>query len=95
MNDKFALRLTEYLNSECSDFDLSYTWEWNDGMQYCEVDVKRECHENRNKTVCFKYNEKNDDLLIELSEDSFYVTREFDQTVKYFWMLVAPALFHN
>ena len=30
---------------------------------------------------------------IELSEDSFYTTREFDETVKYFWMLVSPSLF--
>jgi len=45
------------------------------------------------KMLNFRYDKNNDDLLIELSEDSFYITREFDQTVKYFWMLIAPTLF--
>jgi hypothetical protein len=37
----------------------------------------------------------NDELEIELSEGSFYETREYDYSVKYFWMLVAPSLFPN
>jgi hypothetical protein len=45
------------------------------------------------KYLNFKYTEEVDDLEIELSEDSFYGTREFDETVKYFWILVSPSIF--
>lgn len=92
MNKKFSERLTEYLDSECSDYSMSYTWEWNDDANYCEVLVKSD-YSNREKCLKFKYNEEKDVLLIELGEDSFYETQEFDFTVKYFWMVVSPALF--
>jgi len=95
MNDKFAKRLEEYLSSECSDYSLEYEWSWNDDTNCCEVVIKRNDHTKHSKELCFQYNEKNDDLTIELSEDSFYITREFDKSVKYFWMLIAPAIFPN
>ena len=94
MNSKFKERLEEYLNSECSDYDLSYNWEWVEDCQFCEVEVKRNGTPYV-KSLYFRYNEKENDLTIELSEDSYYVTREFDESVKYFWMLVSPALFPN
>lgn len=90
MNDKFTKRLNEYLDSECDDYDMTYSWEWNDDAQLCEVDINRGKYSKR---LFFRYNKDKDDLLIELSEDSFYTTREFDSSVKYFWMLVAPTLF--
>lgn len=93
MNDKFAKRLREYLESECSDYDLKFSWEWDSDCDWCEVTITRDCGEQHAKELKFKYDEGKDDLLIELSEDSYYATREFDSTVKYFWMLISPAIF--
>ena len=95
MNQKFANRLNDYLESECSDYDMKFSWEWNEDIDCCEVEVKRDDYTQYSKCLFFKYDENKDDLKIELSEDSFYTTREFDETVKYFWMLVSPALFPN
>jgi hypothetical protein len=93
MDSKFAKRLEEYLSSECSDYGLSYSWEWNEDGECCDVIITRD--ENEHKSIRFKYNVKNDDLKIELSEGSYYTTREFDRTVKYFWMLICPVLFKH
>ena len=95
MNNKFTKRLEEYLTSECDDYDLTYKWEWCEDTGRCEVEIKRDDYSQNTKDLNFRYNEKDDDLTIELSEDSFYVTREFDQTVKYFWMLISPSIFPN
>ena len=93
MNEKFAKRLNEYLANECFDYDMTYSWEWNEDLNGCEVEIKRDDHTQYIKRLFFKYDEVNNNLKIELSEGSFYTTREFDNTVMYFWMLVAPALF--
>ncbi len=90
MNDKFVKRLTEYLDSECSDYGMKYSWEWDDD---CEVKITLDHDPDRLACINFRYNEDDDDLSIELIEDSFYRTREFDETVKYFWMKVSPSLF--
>jgi len=92
MNNKFANRIAEYLESECSDYGLEFTWKYEEYMGCVVAEIKRENTEY-NCSVNFKYNEEKDELLIELCEDSFYPTREFDHTVKYFWMLVSPELF--
>ena len=92
MNEKFRERLNEYLDSECSDYGMSYTIEFNEDGNIFEAEIKSD-HNDNSKTLTFKYDEEENDLLIELNEDSFYETREFDETVKYFWMLVTPALF--
>ena len=92
MNKNFAKRIEEYLRSECNDYDLEYYWTWDEDTQNCEVTVMR------NKECCsinFRYNEKDNYLKIELSEDSFYRTEEFEPSVKYFWMLISPHLFKN
>lgn len=94
MNKLFAERLKEYLDSECEDYSMSYTWEWSEDMNYCIVTVKNDFNDN-SKDINFRYNEVTGQLSIELSEDSFYETAEYEFTVKYFWMLVAPALFPN
>ena len=93
MNSKFTKRLESYLSSECSDYDLVYEWEWCEDTQCCEVEIKRDDQSQNTKCLNFRYNDTDDDLSIELSEDSFYVTREFDHTVKYFWMLISPSIF--
>jgi hypothetical protein len=90
MNDKFSDRLSEFLDHECEDYGLSYSWEWNEDMQCCDVEIKRDDHLF---CVAFWYNEDEDALEIELTEDSWYITREYDSSVKYFWILVGPALF--
>lgn len=92
MNKKFANRLTEYLDSECDDYDLNYDYKWEEDLGCCEVIITRE-HYNESKTLYFQYDEQRDNLLIELSEDSFYETKEFDWSVKYFWMLISPVFF--
>ena len=90
MNDKFAKRLNEYLDSECGDYGMSYTWEYNLDNEYVEATIKVD---ERTKEIVFTYDESNDMLSIELSEDCYYETKEYDWTVKYFWILVTPALF--
>lgn len=92
MNKKFAKRLEEYLSSECGDYDLEYSLEWDEDMRYCKATIERN---GKSCDLCFRYNEEEDYLSIELSEDSFYKTEEFNHTVKYFWMLVSPYLFSN
>lgn len=99
MDNKFAKRLEEYLESECADYGFSYKWRWEPDTECVEVEISNELSitnesTKKSKLLNFRYNEKDDDLLIELSEDSFYVTREFNETVKYFWMLVSP-IFYN
>jgi hypothetical protein len=93
MTSKFAERLKEYLDTECSDYSISYKWESDDENEKCEVEVQNDYNKDLKKYVNFKYDEEKDDLLIETSEDSYYETREYDWTVKYFWMLISPALF--
>ncbi len=94
MNKKNAgeEKLKNFLNNECNDFDLEYEIEWVEDYDNFEAVVSRE---DKKVSVFFKYNENTKNLSIELSEDSYYVTEHFDWTVKYFWMLIAPALFPN
>lgn len=93
MNNKFNKRIEEYLSSECSDYDLVYKWEWCEDTGKCVVEIKRDDYSQNTKELYFRYDNNKDDLSIELSEDSFYVTREFDSSVKYFWMLISPSIF--
>jgi len=94
MTDKFTERLTEYLDSECDDYGLRYSWEWNEDAADCVVTIEND-YSDLSKELIFRHSENDNDLLIELTDDCFYTTREFDQTVKYFWMLIAPAIFPN
>lgn len=95
MNEKFSKRLTEYLNSETDNYSMEYTWEWDEDMNCCVATIQDQYDQSRFKQINFRYDEAKDELKIELCEDSYYATREFDETVKYFWMLVSPALFPN
>lgn len=94
MNKNFNNRLTEYLETECSDYGLQYDYKWCEDTQCCEVEITTD-HNDNLKTINFRYDELKDNLSIELSEDSFYETKEFDWSVKYFWMLISPVLFPN
>lgn len=91
MTKEFADRLNEYLESELSDFSLDYSWEWNEDNNSCEVKIWRGVNPPVETIINFKFN--GSDLEIELSEDSYYVTREYDSTVKYLWMLLGSRLF--
>lgn len=92
MNNKFAELLKEYLDSECDDYGLSYTWNWNEDTECCEVTVKQE-HTGHSAEVDFRFDESKESLTIELSEDCYHETHHYDQTVKYFWMLISPSIF--
>lgn len=88
MNKDFSEKLKEYLDSECDDYDLSYKWDWIEDCNFCEVIVTR-----LDYTSCINFKYENNDLAIELSEDSYYKTRWWESSVKYFWMLISPDLF--
>jgi hypothetical protein len=90
MNNKFCDLLNEFLDHECDDYGLSYSWEWNEDMQCCEVIIKKDDHA---VCVAFRYNEDMNSLEIELKEGDWYITREYDSSVKYFWIAVARTLF--
>lgn len=92
MNDRFTERLKLYLDSECEDHDMSYSWEWCEDSERCNVEVKTG-HPERVAIVSFVYDKDKDELQIETMEDCFTTTHYFNRTVKYFWILVAPALF--
>lgn len=89
----FRKRLNEFLNSECDDYDIGYEIEEDmNEDEFSSVDVKIKRFENE-IYINFKYDSMKNDLKLELSDDSYYTVREFDYTVKYFWMLVSPVLF--
>lgn len=92
MNKKAVDRLTEFLDTECDDYGLSYDYKWEDGYECFEVDIDRDIGEYVSH-VRMKYNEDNDVLSIEMGEDCWYETKEYDSSVKYFWMVVSPAVF--
>lgn len=87
---KFEKRLNEFLKSELSDYDFKYKIEWDDCEDMFNVKIKRN---GIVKNVSFRYNEIDDELLLDIYGYHQYIVREFDHTVKYFWMLIAPAFF--
>lgn len=92
MNKQFADRLEKYLLSVCSEHGMKYKWEWFEDGECCEVlissgDTEQEAFLN------FRYDDEKGTLSIELIEDCYVNTCEFDNTVKYFWMLVSPVIF--
>ena len=95
MSAKIPEILKEYLDSECDDYGLEYSVEFIEDCEQFEATIK--CNYNKNeKVVNFRIVESKNGgevLTIELSEDSWYETAEYDYTVKYFWMLIAPAIY--
>jgi hypothetical protein len=88
MNREFAQRIEEYLSSECEEYGLEYKWEWNEDTRCCEATIT---NSGQSKELNFRFERR--ELQIELSEDSFYETAEYNSSVKYFWMLICPVLF--
>ena len=91
MDSKFAKNLEEFLSSECGEYGLSYSWKWDDDYAWCEVTIVRDSREDRTVSVPFRF--QNDNLIIEMCEDSWQTVKEYDHTVKYFWMKVSPIVF--
>ena len=92
MNDKAIAALKDYLDHECDDYGMQYTWEWDDGGEYFDVTVSLE-YTDRKASVYFRY--KANKLSIELGEDCWYQTEWWENTVKYFWMIVSPKLWSD
>lgn len=95
MNKKFIERLTEFLESEATDYGLEYNYEYDSDCEWCDVQIKLEHRPEKKCTVQIRYNEEKDDLSFEMYEDNWETIREFDHTVKYFWMYVAPKIWNN
>lgn len=87
---KAIKRLEEYLDSECDNYDLEYNYTFDHDRERFVVEIKRN---GKSCYIVLKYEPLIDELSIELIDNCFYVTKEYDYTVKYFWMLIAPALF--
>jgi hypothetical protein len=87
-------KLIEFLDTECSELDsLAYeiqSIEFSEDKPefYAIVKVKY-----RKNDIDVRFRIKNNELQIEMAEGIWYNVREFDHTVKYFWMIVSPALF--
>jgi hypothetical protein len=89
MKKEFRKRLIEFLDTECFDYSIEYSIEEIDGWDGCEVTLRNSHSE---AYIEFKYDNDKDDLLINIYEDIYEATREFDWTVKYFWQQVSPQL---
>jgi hypothetical protein len=88
MNSEFEQRIEAYLSSECEEYGLEYEWKWNEDTECCEATIT---YQDKSKELNFRF--ENMELQIELSENSFYETAEYNYSVKYFWMLICPVLF--
>ena len=85
-------KVKEMLESELDDYSyFSYGeikidkgYEQTEENEYYVVDVKGGI--DKNKTLCFHYESKDDKLEIEVNEDTFEEITTYDWRVKYFWM---------
>ena len=95
MNDKFAKKIEKFLLSECSDYDLEYKWEFSPDENGVNVTIFRnkDCHNPFEEIFFFQYDEENEELKIEMYEDSFETVTNFDWRVKFLWMKLAPYAF--
>jgi len=75
MNKKFTELLENYLKDYLADecrAAYSYEYWWNDKLDRCEVKVNS--HDNEDiKHLCFKYDEKEELLLIQNGEEYWYI----------------------
>ena len=90
MNNKFVKRLTGFLEMECEYYGVEYSYEWCSDCKWCNVTLNRF---GDFITIPFRYDEEKDDLSLDMYEDNWKTVREFDWTVKYFWMVVSPVFF--
>ncbi len=89
MNKKFKKRLTDFLDSEVKDYEIKYKIE-SEEEYGCAIELEKY---NNICYLSFQYIPEKDELELEMNDSNFEVVREFDWTVKYFWMLVAPSIF--
>lgn len=90
MEGKFKEELESFLESECDDYGMSFTVEYNGDT--ASVVVSSE-YNGRCIDLEFKY--ENRELLMEMYDGHWETVRWWDWQVKYFWMKVSPVLFSN
>lgn len=100
INYRFAQKLEAFLSSECDDYGIISETTFDDiSLNTAHVALKR----NGNSVdLKFRYipnrhtplhDEVHDDIALCMYEDCYEIVREYDWTVRYFWMKVAPYLF--
>ena len=83
-------KIMELVNGELNDYgffdigEIQFEEQYDDN-EYYSIDIKSG-HGSKEKTLRFKYDRKEDEIYVELSEDTYELTRSFDWQVKYFWM---------
>lgn len=94
-NLKGYKEVSELINGELDDYSYFEVGElkWNDSYGSYDEEDEEEHYiveitgwNNKTKSLAFNYNVKEDKIEVELSEDSFYETNNYDYKVKYFWM---------
>ncbi len=81
----FVEQLTALLDSECEDYGIKYDYELEEN--HAEVTISLNGLVAR---ISFKYVDGT--LYIDRYEDAWEKIAEYDWTVKYLWMIIAPAL---
>lgn len=97
MKEKFKTRLKEFLESEANGDGISHLIDETEFLnwdEYTKIPVIISRFE-KSITIYFGYNSDEKTLEIQSDDCCCYAVREYDWTVKYFWILAAPALFGN
>lgn len=100
INHRFVLKLQAFLDSECDDYDILSETTFDEvslnvahvtlSRNGYSVDLKFRYITNRYTPL---YDEAHDDIALCMYEDCYEIVREYDWTVRYFWMKVTPHLF--
>lgn len=97
MRTKFRSALTDFLDSECNNYGMSYEILEDTDDEYIpsvEVEINID-HDERSiiERFAWRTDYRSDDCLcLEVGEDNWKYVCEFDWQVKYFWMQVSPKL---
>lgn len=93
MEKEFKERLTRFLDHELRDLStLYYDLEWCPDSELCYVEIEDRI-QNLSVTLSFNIND-NDDLILEMDGyiEGWKVIREYQDSVRYLWMMLAPLL---
>jgi len=96
MEKEFRLRLGEFLNTECSEYGLKWEYRFDEDYELLKVTIYREdFYPKFEKIMYFDYDEQKKHLRLAMDKDLevFETVKEYDWSVKYFWMLLAPSCF--
>ncbi len=104
MNEHFVKRFLEklelFLSIECDDYDINVEILHNEqdpGKAYVTLSRNEHSVDLDFRYLSIRYNfigdEYHDDIEMCLYEDRYEIVREYDWTVRYFWMKVSPYLF--